>query len=77
MAWVMASRMSVGRRAIRWRSEVNGGKMGVEWPAERRSESDQSKAVRATAKGESKKEEEQSQAIDDRDGMMRRRGEED
>jgi hypothetical protein len=39
-------------------------------------ESDQSKAVRATAKGESKKEEEQSQAIDDRDGMMRR-GEED
>ena len=47
--------------------------MGVEWPAERRSESDQSKAVRATAKGESKtkKEEERSQAIDDRDGMMR------
>jgi hypothetical protein len=67
MAWAMASKMSVGRRAMRWRSEV---------PAERRSESDQSKAVRATAKGESEKEKEQSQAIDDRDGMMRR-GEED
>ena len=50
--------------------------MGVEWPAERRSESDQSKAVQETAKGESEKEEERSQAIDDRDGMMRR-GEED
>ena len=71
MAWAMASKMSVGRRAMLWRSEVNGGKMGVEWPAERRSESDQSKAVRAIAKGESKKEEERSQVIDDRDGMIR------
>jgi hypothetical protein len=43
-----------GRWPARWawaegrcveRSEVNGGMMGVEWPAERRSESDQSKAV--------------------------------
>jgi hypothetical protein len=60
MAWAMASKMSVGRRAMRWRSEVNGGTMGVEWPAKRRSESGQSKAVRATAKGESEKEEERS-----------------
>jgi hypothetical protein len=36
------------------RSEVNEGTMGVEWPAERRSESDQSKAV-SDSKGQVQK----------------------